>query len=257
MKFLTPLLILFLNISILFSQTLSKVNNFKDGEVLKYQIKYGFIHGGVASASLKLTNYKGKIVFHAIITGNTTGIADKIFKVKDTYESYFDTSTLLPLKAIRNIKEGNYRYYNEVYYDHANSAIYNKRLDSIIKVPARIMDMTSALYYLRNVEMHKLKKGDAVEVITYFGDEVFPFKIRYTGLEYVTIKKKKIKCHRFDPVVEPGRIFKSEDDMTVWISADKNQIPIVIRFDMWVGAIYCELESFESLKYEFIFETLN
>jgi len=257
MKIYPLIFIVLIKTSLLFSQPLSKVNRFKNGEVLKYNIKYGFIHGGVASASLKLTKYNGKVVYHAIITGNTTGIADKIFKVKDTYESYFDTSTLLPLKAIRNIKEGNYRYYNEIYYDHENSTIYNKRLDSTIKVPSGIIDMTSALYYLRNVEMNKLKKGDAVEVITYFGDEIFPFKIRYSGIEYVNLNKKKIKCHRFDPVVEPGRIFKSEDDMTVWISADKNQIPVIIRFDMWIGAIYCELIGFESLKYEFEFETLN
>lgn len=257
MKILVTAVLLFINFYLMLSQPLSMVNRFKDGEILRYKIKYGFIQGGVASASIKLTKYKGNLVYHAVITGNTTGIADKIFKVKDTYESYFDTTSLLPLKAIRNIKEGNYRYYNEIYYNHENSTIYNKRLDSIIKVPSGIMDMTSALYYLRNVEMHKLKKGDAVEVITYFGDEVFPFKIRYSGIEYVILNKKKIKCHRFDPVVEPGRIFKSENDMTVWMSADKNQIPIIIRFDMWVGAIYCELESFESLKYEFEFETLN
>ena len=99
--------------------------------------------------------------------------------------------------------------------------------------------------------MGKLQKGDAIDVITFFGDEIFPFKIRYTGKEEIKTKFGRIMCFRFDPVVEPGRIFKSEDDMTMWISDDKNLIPVLVKFDMLVGSIKCELDGFSHLKYDF------
>ncbi|NJK87094.1 MAG: DUF3108 domain-containing protein [Bacteroidales bacterium] len=83
---------------------------------------------------------------------------------------------------------------------------------------------------------------------------MFPFKFRYKGIEQVKTKFGKIKCYRFDPVVEPGRIFKSEDDMTMWISADQNLLPIAVKFDMLVSSLHCELEEYSNLKYDLKFE---
>jgi len=233
------------------SPALKKFKSFSSGEQLRFLIRYGFIHGGEASTILKLTDYNGKTVYHARILAQSTGIADKIFSVTDIYESYFDPKSCLPHKAIRDIKEGNYRYYNEVFYKHEDSTLYSQRSDSIFRVPANILDMVSTLYYIRSVDLGKLDKGDAIEVITFFGDEIFPFKIRYSGKEEIKTKFGKIRCFRFDPVVEPGRIFKSEDDMTIWISDDQNLLPVLVKFDMLVGSIKCELDGFSNLKYEF------
>ncbi|MBN2610352.1 MAG: DUF3108 domain-containing protein [Bacteroidales bacterium] len=241
----------------LFAQQIPELKKFKSfisGEVLVYQIRYGFIHGGEASASLNLVKHNGKTAYHARVIAQSKGVADKLFSVRDIYESYFDPSTCLPYKAIRNIKEGNYRYYNEVFYSHQDSTLYSQRSDSVFKVPANILDMVSTLYYIRSVNMEKLNKGGAIEVITFFGDEIFPFKIRYTGKEDVKTKFGTINCHRFDPVVEPGRIFKSEDDMTIWISNDQNLVPVLIKFDMWVGSVKCELDSYTNLKYKIQFK---
>jgi hypothetical protein len=233
------------------SPQLKKFKSFTSGEQLRFIIRYGFIHGGEASTSLTLMEFDGKILYHACVLAQSTGVADKLFSVTDIYESYFDPNSCLPLKAIRNIKEGNYRYYNEVFYRHEDSTLYSQRSDSVIKVPSNILDMVSTLYFIRSIDLGKLKKGDAIEVVTFFGDEIFPFKIRYSGKEDVKTKFGKIRCFRFDPVVEPGRIFKTEDDMTLWISDDQNLLPVLVKFDMLVGSIKCELDGFANLKYEF------
>ena len=233
------------------SPAFKKFKSFAPGEQLRFLIRYGFLHGGEASVTLKLIDYNGKTLYHARVLAQSTGIADKIFNVTDIYESYFDQNSCLPHKAIRNIKEGNYRYYNEVYYKHEDNTLYSQRSDSVFQVPANILDMVSTLYYIRSVDLGNLGKGDVLEVITFFGDEIFPFKIRYSGKESIKTKFGKITCFRFDPVVEPGRIFKSEDDMTIWISDDQNLLPVLVKFDMLVGSIKCELDGFANLKYEF------
>ncbi|MBN2214180.1 MAG: DUF3108 domain-containing protein [Bacteroidales bacterium] len=232
------------------SPELKKLRSYHSGEQLNYIIRYGFIHGGEASINLKLLNYEGKALFHAHVLAQSTGIVDKLFSVTDIYESYFEPNTCLPHKAIRNIKEGNYRYYNEVFFKHEDSTLYSQRSDSVFKVPANILDMVSTLYYIRNIDMAKLKKGDAIEVITFFGDEIFPFKIRYSGKEEIKTKFGRMICFRFDPVVEVGRIFESEDDMTIWISDDQNLLPVLVKFDMLVGSIKFELDGFTNLKHE-------
>jgi hypothetical protein len=52
-------------------------------------------------------------------------------------------------------------------------------------------------------------------VVTFWDDEIYPFHLRYKGKEVIKTKYGKIRCHRFDPIVEPGRVFKSEDDMSL------------------------------------------
>ncbi len=224
-------------------------NHFNDGEKLSYALKFGPIHGGNAYLDLNVTDYNNKKVYHAVATAKSVGVTDRLFKVKDIYESYFDMNTCLPYKAIRNISEGDYKFYNEVYYDHANETLYSQKSGSY-RIPPDILDMVSSYYYLRIQKLSRLKEGDVMDITTFFGDEIFPFPLRYRGIETVKGPLGKVKCYRFDPVVEVGRIFESEDDMTIWITADKNKIPYKVRFDMIVGAVYCNLVKHENLKYD-------
>ena len=65
-------------------------------------------------------------------------MADAIFKVVDIYESFMDPVTELPVKSIRNIREGRYRKYNVVLFDHhtrADSTILNSDLTGIHIAP--------------------------------------------------------------------------------------------------------------------------
>lgn len=240
-----------------FSQTKPQIKKYKaftSGERLKYKMRYGFLQAGEGTVEVKLSAYKDKTVFHARIVAQTKGVADKLFRVKDVYESYFDTKTCLPDKAIRDIREGNYTYYDEVFYNHNEGTVYSQKNDSTFTVPEGILDMVSTLYYLRSLNIDKLQPGGIVELVTFFADEIFPFKFRFKGTEIVKTKFGNIKCYRFDPVVEPGRIFKSEDDMSIWISADQNLVPILVKFDMLVSSLRCELDDYSNLKYDLIVE---
>ena len=99
------------------------------------------------------------------------------------------------------------------------------------------------------MDFTNFKKNDVVAVNTYFGDEVFPFYIVFKGREVLDTDLGKIKCIKFVPVVEPGRIFKNKDDMTFWLSDDDNKIPMRIKFDMVVGSFKCDLVSLKNQKF--------
>jgi len=103
---------------------------------------------------------------------------------------------------------------------------------------------------MRNAMFDKIKKvGDTVVLDTYFADEIFPLKMRYVGDEKVRTKMGKFNAMKFSPVVEPGRVFDSEDDVTIWISKDKNYIPLQIRIDLIIGSIKCDLVEYSGLKH--------
>lgn len=241
---LLPLLVSFIAPKYQFSED----PPFMGDELLTFRIHYGFITGGQVTISAKKQWLNNKILFHTVLTGKTSGVIDKIYRVHDIYESFFDVHTNLPEKAIRNISEGGYKYYDEVTYNHDSLYVVSQR-NGKVGVPANTLDMASVIYYVRRLDLAKLKEGDIISLDTYFADELFPFYIVYRGKETISIGSGKYRCFKFVPIVEPGRIFEHNDDMTIWFSDDENKIPISIKFDIWVGSFRCDLIKYENLKY--------
>jgi hypothetical protein len=226
----------------------SSVVPYKSGEYLKYSLHYGFITGGTASISLKQESYEDKNVLHATAVGKTTGLVDKIYRVKDIFESYFDSKTIMPYKSVRNVSEGSYKLQENVIFNRKDSNINSDR-KGIVKVPANCLDMISALFYIRRINFSNYKIGDMVYVDTYF-DGQFPFYIIYKGKETISTEFGHMRCLKFVPIVEPGRIFKENDDMTIWLSDDDNKLPVSIKFDIIVGSFKCDLIEYQNLNNE-------
>lgn len=217
-------------------------------EHLKYVIHYGIVRGGKASLKLRSDKLDGKEVYHATLTGRTVGLFNTLYKVKDTYESYFDKETLLPLKAIRNIREGSYKRYNEVTFNREKNQI-NSQSSGIKDVPVGIHDILSAFYYARAYYFnYNLEEGQVIKIQTYFADEEFLLQFRFMGFETVKSKIGDIKCYKFIPIVQTGRAFKDEDDMKIWISADSNKIPVRVQFDLFLGSLRCDLINFSNFS---------
>ena len=228
---------------------------YKAGENLTYLIHYGFINGGKAFLNINNDIILDKRAYHVKIQAKTTGIADALYRVRDTYESYIDPSTDLPVKAIRNISEGRYKRYNEVLFDHesrADSSLVYSQTSGLQVVPKNIHDILSGVLYMRKYYIaDDINKEDTIHIKTYFTDELFPLFIRYKGIETIKTKFGKVECYRFDPVTEIGRLFKTENDMSVWFSKDKNLLPVRIKFDIYVGSVKVDLIEYEGIKHDF------
>ncbi len=156
MKFVAIVILFFMTARTAFSQldmVPGIIKPFKSGESLKYSIKYGPIHGGDATVNLKLVKYKDKIAYNSKVLARSVGLADRLFKVREHYESFFDPESIKPFKAIRNVREGNFTAYNEVYFSLEDSSLYSLHSDSVFKVPPDILDMVTALYFVRALNL--------------------------------------------------------------------------------------------------------
>jgi len=235
--------------------TEGQVSSYKAGEKVTYTIQYGFITAGSGTLELKSDTFNGREVLHSKLSARTTGMAEALFKVLDIYESYIDPATELPVKSIRNIREGRYRRYNVVLFDHktrADSSILTSDLTGIHIAPPRIQDILSCFYFFRNHILAvdpNLKKGEITTIMSWFCDELYPIRLKFIGMDEVKTKVGKIMCYKFNPVTETGRLFKTEEDVSFWFSADKNFLPVKIRFDIFVGAFSCEILNYEGLVY--------
>jgi len=234
------------------SQPSDSINNheaFGTGENLKYLLYYGWLHGGEASLSVEEQEFEGENVYHAEAKAYTIGWADRVYNVDDVYESYFDKQDGKPVKAIRSIAENSYRYYNEVLFNHEDSSVVSLKSGKK-KVPVNIFDMVSAFYYSRNQLFSNVSIGDTVSFVTYFEDEIYPIEVRYRGKEIIETKAGEFEAMKFSPIVEVGRIFDTEDDMTFWVSSDENFIPLRVQFDLFVGSLKCDLIQYSGLKHK-------
>ncbi|MBK3518622.1 DUF3108 domain-containing protein [Carboxylicivirga marina] len=224
---------------------------YQGGERLVFKLNYGIVTGGKATLTVSDSIYNNTHIHHVVGRGVTVGIADVLYKIRDRYESFIDVETNQPVKAVRSIREGRYRYYNEVEYNRDSSQVMSKK-SGVHNVQEGILDILSAFYFARNHKFNdNLQVGEVIEFMTYFSDENFPLRIRYRGTEVIKTNFGKVVCYKFSPVTEVGRAFKTEDDMHVWITKDKNRIPMRVRFDLAVGSFTCNLEEFKGLKHPF------
>ncbi len=222
------------------------------GERLEYQIYYGPLNGGKVLMTLEPVNFGGAEVLHATALGYTTGLADRIFRIYDVYQSFMDPETGLPVKAIRDINEGSYTYYNEVIYNRDSNTV-KSQLSGINEVPPGILDLISAIYKLRDTMLiSSFRPGDVIEMKTYFSDKVFPISVRYGGTETIRTRMGKFHTLRLYPKSDPGRIFRNEDAITAWFSNDRNFVPLRVSLNMLVGSIRIDLIDYEGLRHELI-----
>lgn len=227
-------------------------NVYSAGEKLNYNIRYGFIVGGKASLEIKNTKLNGQDVLHVRALGRSAGILNAIYGIRDIYESFIDPETDLPIKAIRNIKEGRYRRYNVAFFNRDSNTVFSTRKKNTVKVKPNVQDILSSFFYARkHLFTDNLKLQDTLVIETFFSEEPFTLRIVYKGKETIRTKFGKVRCFKFLPIVERGRVFREDDDLSIWITADKNRIPIKIRFDIVIGSLVCELDSFGGLSNTF------
>ncbi|MGB3592235.1 MAG: DUF3108 domain-containing protein [Nonlabens sp.] len=230
--------------------------SFKDGEWFKFRIHYGIFNASYAELDIKKSRLKGKKVYHIKGKGESTGLLDLFFKVDDKYETYIDRNTVKPYRFIRKINEGGHKKNIQIDFDHeqGTAVVNNKKYKTVetLSIKPQTQDMVSAFYHLRNVvNVDSLQVGDEFTLPMFFDNENYDFKLKFLKHDVVKTKFGKVKALKFRPYVQSGRVFEEEESLTVWISADKNKIPLKIKANILVGSITADLDAFKGLKHSF------
>ncbi len=244
--------LLFVSIPILAQEN---VTAFKSGEWLRYRMSYsGFLRAGTATLALKDEHLKNEKVIHAVGKGWTSGMVSWFFKVDDTYESYFTPNKIKPVLFKRDINEGGYKKKRNITFNHDNKTAYVqdfiKQKDSLIPIKDP-QDMISAFYFLRKQNTENMKKGEEINIDMFLDDKNYLFKLRFLGNETLKTKFGKIKTQKFQPLVQSGRVFKAQESVTIWVTADNNKIPIKLKAALAVGSLKAELEAYKGLANPF------
>jgi len=227
---------------------------FAPGEKLKYRVHYGIIDAGVAEIEIEHEEKKigSRTVYHAVGKGYTNKTFDFFFKVRDRYETYIDKSAVVPILFVRRVDEGGFKINQNQFFNHHENTV--KSDGKTHNVPAHVQDMLSSFYFARTIDYSKADEGQVFTIPTFVDNEMFPLKMRYVGKEVIDADLGRIRCLKFRPIIQKGRVFKNEEDLAVYVSDDANHIPIRAEARILVGSVKMDLSSFENLKNPVAFE---
>ncbi len=227
----------------------TKVTNeaYKRGEKLTYRIHYGFIDAVTATIEVTDENkqFAGRNTLHVVGIGKSKGTFDFFFKVRDRYESYIDEEALIPWFFGRRIDEGGYKTAQDYAFNHAAKKVTDK--GKTYTIWENTQDMISGFFLARTMDLGAYPEGHIFSVPTIVDGEMYNLQIKFKGRETLKTSFGKIKCLKFVPILQKGRIFKREEDLMVWLSDDKNHIPIYAKAEILFGSLKIDLTSFKGL----------
>ena len=224
--------------------------SFAEGEHLYFKVWYNsgpfWIGAGEASFNVALEQLAGRSVYHVTGDGKTLHSYEWFYKVRDRYESFIDAATMLPLKFVRNVSEGSFRFLNDVSFNQGAGQATSTH--GTFTVPHCVQDVLSSIYYARNIDYNNFRPGDKIPFTMFLDDKVYNLYIRYLGKEKITTRYGTFNAIKISPLLIEGTIFKGGEKMTVWVSDDQNHLPVRVDSPILIGSVKVDLMAFDHLR---------
>ncbi|MBE0637627.1 MAG: DUF3108 domain-containing protein [Bacteroidales bacterium] len=258
--FAIPLITVLLSVQILLPAQPVELP-FKAGEKLYYQVAYNWhfvwVEAGKAEFLVDSLKYGERGAYQFKSAGRTLTSYDWFFKVRDYFESVADAETLMPYWFTRNTSEGGYKAYEKYNFDYPNKQIItqiensNKPFTkSIVPLGDGVMDVQTAVYYARSLDFSQMEPGDKITFHLMIDGRVYEIFGRYLGMEHVeNYDGSKYRCHKFSVLLVEGTIFSGGEDLFVWVTDDRNKIPILVEAKILVGSVKAYFVKAENLKF--------
>ncbi|MGE0078869.1 MAG: DUF3108 domain-containing protein [Bacteroidales bacterium] len=264
-KFLVIIFIFLGMYSVAYTQnvnTCGVVNNaFVVGEKVVYEMSYTwlFVWTDVGQVEFTVSADKrfGKDLLHLKATGKSYTFYDWFFKVRDLYESWVDPVTLSPYYFNRDIYEGGFTKENEYRFNWDTNELFVRvrrkkkanRYDTL-KIDKCSYDVVTAIYIGRNLDFSNVKPGKVFPVAAIMDETVYNVGYRFLGREEKDVPGLgKLPCLKFQVDVVAGDIFKGDQKIYVWVTDDKNKLPVLIESPIRVGSVMARVKSVSGLKY--------
>ena len=237
------------------AQKIKAVTNvsFTYGEKLTFRVYYesyvtGKVTAGTGSleVSSESVDVSGRKTYHIVGEGKSKGAFNLFFKVNDHFESWVDEEYLVPWRFKRDTHEGGYDYRDEVKFNQFSGNYSSTRANK--KMPIGTHDIISAYFHARNLDFSGMKPGDTYPINFILDDSLYLSVIKFIDREDITIELGTFRCLHFKPMVVTGAVFSQPYPMDLWITDDKNHIPILAKSAVIVGSVKMELVKYKGLK---------
>ncbi len=238
---------------------------YNNGEKLVYTLSYNSTMWprtdvGTVVFSVKDSSYEGTPSY--VITANaaTNNFFSVFFRLKDSFNTHVDKATMRPLAHSCTKEEANYRFGSKISFDWntrtATSWYKNYRLQKehhkTMPLTSESMDPIGYFYKIRSEDFSAWLDGEERNIKIVLEDTVQNIKYKLLKREtistadYKNVPTLKFSCQLSHSVSEDQ---KTRDSFYIWISDDRNKVPVLVETPTKIGKVKARLTGFSGLKY--------
>lgn len=232
-------------------------NSFIPGEVLEYEINYGFVTAGYASVSVnpQFTEINGRKCYLVEVTAKSAPGFEFIYKFRQTYKCYLDADGIFTWLVEQDKLEGNRAEKIKMEFQHLpeNSKVTRTEdRDGNIKTKDIPIDMYSlddigTYFYARTLDFANKQVGETSIFPYVTKDEKRDLGIKFLGKENSDVPAGEFKCIVVQPMLREAALASKVDDIFVWLTDDEYKMPVMIQMKIIIGSIKVELKSYSGL----------
>ncbi len=234
------------------------------GEVLEYRVSYNAKlipnwEMGQVTVTTSDSEHNGVPTYLVQAVAKTLPNYTWFFDMEDVYTIQVDKQSQKPIHFESNLKEGDYTFKSK--YDYMWDSLQIKTWWQIrdrepqskqFEITEKSLDAISLFFSMRNTDPDSFSPGEIRSM-----DMVLEDTVRTINYRYIKREKKKIRrlgtfnTLRFECQLgtSQGYSFTDGTIFTIWVSDDKNKVPLLLESPVSVGRVQAYLVGYRNLKY--------
>jgi hypothetical protein len=208
-------------------------------ETLVYEVSWGPFKAGYAVLTTKPDPATKTIKLGAKALSNN--FVSSFYKMRDYIISTVDDSMRYPLFFEQHLREGKkYKSDGWILYDRIGCKLFvQEKKFKTLDAPMPVHDYISVLYYIRSMNV---APGDTFSLHMFVNSKIQSMYFMVKEQKQIQIDAGTFNCIKVEPrLVGDKGAFNKKDKLEVWLTNDKNRIPVIFWSKINVGAITAKL----------------
>ncbi len=239
------------------------------GEVLSYEIRWGFVKAGTSTLSiLGRASCGDRRCWVLESAARSSGPISLVFPVRDRIVSHWDPLTGRTHWGRKELNEGRYHRIAEVWFsplgrsatwrerefsgntDRAGvprkDARWRERSGRADNLPDPVVDMLSAVYYAR-LHPQRGRPGTSFELPVFDDGRLVRMRMDIVSREELSLRvngrERRFRTIVVRPNIRTSGIFRARGETRIWISDDAGRWPLLVKAKIRLGSITAQLTS--------------
>jgi hypothetical protein len=220
---------------------------FYPGEKLAFEIRWSFIVAGEATLEvMPPEELDGAPALHFVYTAKTSKFVEAFYKVRDRIDSWTDTGLNHSLLYKKRHERGSVKEIMVQFDWKKFEAQYrnNGKMIKPIHIEETTFDPLSVFYAFR---VRKPNTDNSIKINLTDGKKIIKSNARLIEKQRITIGDKSYDTILVEPEIEGiSGVFQKtkKSKMQIWVTDDKNRIPVRIKSKVTIGSFIADLVSY-------------
>jgi hypothetical protein len=218
---------------------------FPAGEKLVYSVQWHMFNAGTATVLMRRDG-TGE---HLTSTADSAGIANRIFRIHDTFDADVDAHTFCTQQISKHNEEGSRRMDRKIYFDYPRekSQVDDKDLKTgkqkhaEFDIPPCVSDVVSGFVYARSLP---LRPGFSQTFPVNDGGKTTDVRIQVESQEKVKGPLGEFQTLRVkaDAIAGP---MAGKAELLVWLTDDERRVPVQMKSKLGFATLLFQLQKMD------------